>query len=95
VPLEDTVQAMGDLVAAGKVRVDSLRAFADTKGCTPGQLALAWLLHQPDGLVPIPGTKRVSYLRENVAAAAVELTPEEERELSRMFDPSLVSGERY
>src|SRR6478736_6124562 len=126
VPIEETVGAMAELVAAGKVRhlgiglvpysplgrgiltgaitsdasleetdsrrsayfprlngegleanlklVDAVRAIAEEKGCTPGQLALAWVLAQGGDIAPIPGTKRVKYLEENVGAADVVLT---------------------
>ncbi len=63
------------------------------KGCTPGQLALAWVLAQGDDLVPIPGTKRRTYLEENLAAADVELTP---GELARIAtEVPAAAGERY
>src|SRR5262249_8153588 len=51
------------------VIVEAVKEMATRKGCTPAQIALAWLLHQGPDLVPIPGTKRLTYLRENVAAA--------------------------
>ena len=57
--------------------VDRVREIADEKDVTPGQLALAWLLHQSDDIVPIPGTKRISYLEENAAASEIELTRDE------------------
>jgi aryl-alcohol dehydrogenase-like predicted oxidoreductase len=52
-----------------------VRQFAEEKSATPGQVALAWLLHQGNDIVPIPGTKRRKYLEENLAAAALELSP--------------------
>jgi aryl-alcohol dehydrogenase-like predicted oxidoreductase len=57
--------------------VDVVRSIAASRGCTPGQVALAWVLAQGDDVVPIPGTKRVAYLEENVAAADVQLTAED------------------
>jgi aryl-alcohol dehydrogenase-like predicted oxidoreductase len=57
--------------------VDVVRSIADAHGCTPGQVALAWVLAQGDDVVPIPGTKRVAYLEENVAAADVALSTDE------------------
>ena len=57
--------------------VDKVKEIAADKGCTPGQLALAWVLAQGDDVAPIPGTKRVKYLEENVAASDVELTAED------------------
>ncbi len=56
---------------------DAVRALASRRGATPGQVALAWLLHRGEDVVPIPGTKRRSYLEENVAAAAISLSPAE------------------
>jgi aryl-alcohol dehydrogenase-like predicted oxidoreductase len=69
--------------------------LAEQKGVTPGQLALAWVLAQGDDIVPIPGTKRVKYLEENVVAAEVELTAEELRELDEAFPPGAAAGDRY
>ncbi|HWK29141.1 MAG TPA: aldo/keto reductase, partial [Solirubrobacter sp.] len=61
-------------------------------GATPAQVALAWLLAQDEHIVPIPGTKRRSRLEENVAATALELTPEDLAELDALPAPA---GERY
>lgn len=74
--------------------VDKVRALAGAKGVTPGQLALAWVLHQ-DGVVAIPGTKRRTYLEENVAAADVELTVEDLADLDAAVPVGVVAGERY
>ena len=74
---------------------DAVRALAATKGATPGQLALAWLLHKGDDVVPIPGTKRRRYLEENVAAAAIALTPAELAALDAALPPGKVAGPRY
>jgi aryl-alcohol dehydrogenase-like predicted oxidoreductase len=73
----------------------SVRDLATRRGVTPGQIALAWLLHKGDDIVPIPGTKRRSYLEENVAAAEVELTASEMQELDDALAPERVSGPRY
>jgi aryl-alcohol dehydrogenase-like predicted oxidoreductase len=75
--------------------VRQLRGVAGEVGCTPVQLALAWLLAQGDDVVPIPGTKRVKYLEENTAAADVRLTEEQLRRLGELFPPGAVAGERY
>src|ERR671917_307517 len=64
--------------------VDRVREMADEKDLTPGQIALAWLLHQGEDVVPIPGTKRREYLEENVAAADVELTGEDLRRIEEV-----------
>jgi len=74
---------------------DVVRALAARKGATPGQLALAWLLHKGDDVVPIPGTKRRSYLEENVAASALALSPAEVAELDAALLPGSVAGPRY
>ena len=68
---------------------------AARKGATPGQLALAWLLHKGDDVVPIPGTKRRTYLEENVAAAGVALSPAELASLDAALAPERVAGPRY
>jgi len=60
---------------------DEVRTLADEVGCTPGQISLAWLLAQGDDIAPIPGTKRVSRVEENVAAASIELSPEQRTRL--------------
>ncbi|HEX4187427.1 MAG TPA: aldo/keto reductase [Solirubrobacteraceae bacterium] len=72
---------------------ERVRELAAEKGVTPGQLALAWVLHRWEDIVPIPGTKRVAYLEENVAAADVELSDEDvERIAAAVPAPA---GERY
>src|SRR5580765_8226885 len=63
--------------------------------CTPAQLALAWLLAKGNDVVPIPGTKRVKYVEENVAAASMELTEAEVDELEATFTPDAAAGDRY
>jgi aryl-alcohol dehydrogenase-like predicted oxidoreductase len=69
--------------------------IANAKGCTPGQLALAWVLAQGEDIIPIPGTKRRIFLEENVGAAAVSLSPDELAEIDRSLPPSAFLGERY
>ena len=61
--------------------VNQFKAFADKKGCTPSQLALAWVMKQGDDIFPIPGTKRMKYLEENCASLDVALTDEENAEI--------------
>jgi aryl-alcohol dehydrogenase-like predicted oxidoreductase len=73
--------------------VAKLGELADEKGVTRGQLALAWVLAQGDDIVPIPGTKRRTYLEENVAAAEVELTEEDLRRIDRELPEA--AGDRY
>ena len=72
-----------------------MRAIADEKGCTPGQLALAWVLRRGEDIVPIPGTKRVPYLEENAAAVDVELTDEDLARLDEVAPVGVAAGERY
>ena len=75
--------------------VAEVRQLADEKGCTAGQLALAWVMAQGDDVVPIPGTKRVSYLEENAAAAAIELTADDLARLEKIAPRGAAAGERY
>jgi aryl-alcohol dehydrogenase-like predicted oxidoreductase len=75
--------------------VDRVQEIASEKEVTPGQLALAWVLHQGEDLVPIPGTKRRSYLEENLAAAEVELSDEDLRRLDEAAPVGAAAGERY
>src|SRR5207342_2192637 len=70
-----------------------VREIADEKGITPAQLAIAWVLAQGDDLVPIPGTKRRSYLEQNAGAAAVELTGDELTRIDAELPEPV--GERY
>src|ERR1700740_984593 len=69
--------------------------IAREKGCTPSQLALAWVMAQGKDIVPIPGTKRRKYLEENVAASEVKLTKEDLRRLDEVFPRDAASGQRY
>ena len=73
----------------------AVRELAAGRGVTPGQVALAWLLHKGDDIIPIPGTRRRTYLDENVAAAEVRLTGEEMAALDAALAPGKVSGPRY
>jgi aryl-alcohol dehydrogenase-like predicted oxidoreductase len=75
--------------------VERVRAIAEEKGVTAGQLALAWVLRQGDDIVPIPGTKRVRYLEENAGAVDVELTEEDLRRLDDAAPIGAASGDRY
>ncbi|MCP2260467.1 putative oxidoreductase [Streptoalloteichus tenebrarius] len=75
--------------------VDALRALAAERGVTPGQLALAWVQHRGADVVPIPGTKRRKYLEENVAAATLELSPEELERVEAAVPLDAVAGDRY
>ena len=73
----------------------AVRDLATKKGATPAQVALAWLLHKGDDIVPIPGTKRRKYLEENVASAGLSLTSSEMAALEAALAPDKVAGPRY
>ena len=75
--------------------VARVRTIAEEVGCTPVQLALAWLLHQGDDVVPIPGTKRVKYLEENAEAADVGLSRDHLAALDEWLPVGVAAGERY
>jgi aryl-alcohol dehydrogenase-like predicted oxidoreductase len=75
--------------------VERVREIAEEKGVTPAQLALAWVHHRGEDVVPIPGTKRRRYLEENVAAAEIELTEEELERLDEAAPPDVAAGDRY
>jgi aryl-alcohol dehydrogenase-like predicted oxidoreductase len=85
----------GDNFEKNMVLVEAVKELAATKKCTPGQLALAWLLHQGDDIVPIPGTKKRTRLRENAEAADVQLTNEELSWIDRKLPKGATIGERY
>jgi aryl-alcohol dehydrogenase-like predicted oxidoreductase len=72
-----------------------VRAIAQSIGVTPGQVAIAWLLHKGSDIVPIPGTKRVKYLEENIAAASVVLNTVQMQALDAALAPEKVAGQRY
>jgi aryl-alcohol dehydrogenase-like predicted oxidoreductase len=80
---------------ANQALVDLLRRMAEQKQATPAQIALAWLLAQQPGIVPIPGTTKLSRLEENIGAAAIELTPDDLREIDSTAAQITVQGARY
>jgi len=84
-----------EAVARNRRLVDRVRAIAARKKATPGQLALAWLLAKGGDIVPIPGTKRRTYLEENAVAADLALTAAEVAELEAAVPPGEVAGDRY
>ncbi|ORX15877.1 aldehyde oxidase [Mycobacterium xenopi] len=84
-----------DARAANQAVVDLLDTIAARKNATPGQIALAWLLAQQPWIVPIPGTRRLERLQENVAAADVELTADDLREIDDAATRITVQGARY
>ncbi|MFI5087074.1 MAG: aldo/keto reductase [Terriglobales bacterium] len=73
----------------------SVEEIAKQKGCTPAQLALAWLLAQGEFIVPIPGTKRIKYLEENAQAVNVSLTPQDLARINELLPRGAAAGERY
>ena len=75
--------------------VRHVEQVASRKGCTPAQLALAWLLHQGDDVVPIPGTTRVDNLEDNVGALGVTLTRQDLERIDAVFPKGVAAGERY
>jgi aryl-alcohol dehydrogenase-like predicted oxidoreductase len=85
----------GDNFARNLELVDRVRELASARQCTPGQLALAWLLAQGDHIVPIPGTKKRERLRENLGAVDIELSPEDLELLDRMAPAGSTAGARY
>lgn len=72
-----------------------MKELATTKGCTPAQLTLAWLLHQGDDVAPIPGTKRGDRLEENLGALDVELTPDHLTRQDELAPVGVAAGDRY
>jgi aryl-alcohol dehydrogenase-like predicted oxidoreductase len=85
----------GDNLSSNLSLVARLQEFAEVRGCTSGQLALAWLLAQGNDVAPIPGTKRRTYLEENAASSEIELTESELLEIESIFSPENVAGDRY
>ncbi|KAK9850252.1 hypothetical protein WJX84_002133 [Apatococcus fuscideae] len=77
------------------ILVDKLEKIAQKKGCTTGQLAIAWLLHKSPTVIPLFGTKSIKNLEANAAAASLTLTPEEFQAIDTSFSPNEVQGERY
>ena len=75
--------------------VKTIEELAMAKGCTPSQLALAWVLAQGEDIVPIPGTKHARYLDENLGALRVGLTPEELEQIDRILPAGSAAGDRY
>src|SRR5438874_761364 len=86
---------LGENFDANMRAASAVREVAEQKGASPGQIALAWLLHKGPDIVPIPGTKRRRYLEENVGAADVSLSAEEMGTLDVALAPEKVSGPRY
>jgi len=90
-----TPRFQADALAANQALVDHVRALADARGATPGQVALAWLLFQAPFIVPIPGTRRRERLDENAGAADVALSPDDIADLDDLAATIGVVGDRY
>ena len=86
---------MGDNFAKNRALVERLEAIAREKGCTPGQLALAWLLAQGTDVMPIPGTKQIARLEENLGAMNVRLSPADIERISAAIPIGVAAGTRY
>ncbi len=85
----------GENFAKNLKLVEAVRDLAAQKGCTPSQLALAWVLAQGEDIVPIPGTKRRTYLDENIGAVDVTLTVDDLAMIDRILPPGTAAGTRY
>jgi aryl-alcohol dehydrogenase-like predicted oxidoreductase len=86
---------VGDAFEKNLKLAEHVKVLAKKKGCTAAQLALGWVLARGEDIVPIPGTKRVKYLEENMGAAGVRLSGEEMREIDRMLPVGAAEGLRY
>jgi aryl-alcohol dehydrogenase-like predicted oxidoreductase len=85
----------GEALDANLALVEKVKELAGVHACTPGQLALAWVLAQGDDVAPIPGTKRIAYLEENLGATDVELTADDLEALQDAVPRDAVVGDRY
>ena len=85
----------GENFAKNVALVDHVRQLADEKGCTPAQLALAWLLTRDANVIPIPGTSKIERLEENLAALNVRLTPRDLERIEQVAPKGVASGTRY
>jgi aryl-alcohol dehydrogenase-like predicted oxidoreductase len=98
-PADDSRRNMprfqGDNFQKNLELVKAIEEMAAAKRCTPGQLAIAWVMRQGDDIVPIPGTKRIKYLDENLGAESVRLTADDLARIDEILPPGSASGERY
>ncbi|KAF5768466.1 putative perakine reductase [Helianthus annuus] len=78
-----------------KIMYERINDLAIKKGCTTSQLALAWVLHQGNDVVPIPGTTKIENFEHNIGALSVKLTPEDMAELESIASPDSIKGDRY
>jgi aryl-alcohol dehydrogenase-like predicted oxidoreductase len=84
-----------EALKANQVVIDLMARLGEQKGATPAQIALAWLLAQKPWIVPIPGTRKLHRLDENLGALAIELTPDDLQELEDALSQITVIGDRY
>jgi aryl-alcohol dehydrogenase-like predicted oxidoreductase len=91
----DNPRFKGDNFYTKMKLVEKVKELADEKNVKPGQLALAWVLAQGQDIVPIPGTKHIEYLKENIAAASIELSDEDLKRLSDAIPHGAAAGDRY
>ena len=85
----------GENLEHNKTIFERINETAARKGCTPAQLALAWVHHQGDDVVPIPGTTKIENFNQNIGALSVKLTPEEMAQLESFASADAVKGDRY
>ncbi len=85
----------GENFDANLALVEEVRALGKEKGCTPGQIAIAWLYYRDQDIVPIPGTKRIKYLEENVSSLDVEFTQADLHRLEEILPIGGAAGDRY
>jgi aryl-alcohol dehydrogenase-like predicted oxidoreductase len=85
----------GDNFSRNLKIVEEVQSIAKEKGCTPSQLALAWILAQGDDIIPIPGTKKLKYLEENIKAADIRLSKADLIRIDQAFPPGIAEGTRY
>lgn len=93
--LKNSPRFQQDNFEANMKLVDKIKEIAEEKSVKPGQLALAWVLAQGKDIVPIPGTKHIEYLKENIAAANMELSSEDLQRISEAAPKGSVAGDRY
>ena len=85
----------GENFKANRALVRELESRAAARGCTAAQLALAWLIAQGEGIAPIPGTKHVAFIEDDVGGADLDLSDDELADLSNLFAPERIAGDRY
>ena len=84
-----------EAIKANWVLIDLITRIGEQKGATPAQIALAWLLAQKSWIVPIPGSRKLERLEENIGAVAVELTSDDLREIDSALSEITIQGDRY